>query len=502
MFFATLGQQLESPVSLPTLSSKRYELLNLLGVGGMASVYRCLDRDTGDIRAIKILDEKLAHKTQVLRRFEQEAAAMDKLDHPNILPLHDVSFESDERFIVMDFVDGESLHEQLSRAPLTPKEALVVLIPVLDALAMAHENDIVHRDIKPHNILLSKTGGVFVSDFGIARCIADTDMSLTQTGVIMGTWAFMAPEQRADSKGVDHLADIYSVGATLFSAVTGQTPKDLFAAELDPTIYEAVPVQLGAVIRRACAYWTTDRYRSAMAMKADLEQTLEELIAGPGAKPKAKPVRLQEQVDDGVVAVPREMGPSAPTARPPRSPQPVPASPPPRRVSVEAVTSGAGLVVSGLAAVVLIGILAYMGAKTIESAQSDDEFVPETIAVTPGMDPIQEVEEPEVVPDVPMIHHEPPGEIVLRDSFYLVAEITGSGAYDKVSAWYRPRGMSDWSRTGLRRVGDEYQGTIDITPMFSKGLEYWIEAKGYHKGVPPLAHGSAGQPVRVSVASN
>jgi hypothetical protein len=499
MFFATLGVQLESPVSLPTLSSKRYELLNLLGVGGMASVYRCLDRDTGDIRAIKILDEKLAHKTQVLRRFEQEAAAMDRLDHPNILPLHDVSFESDERFIVMDFVDGESLHDQLSRAPLTPKEALVVMIPVLDALAMAHENDIVHRDIKPHNILLSKTGGVFVSDFGIARCIADTDMSLTQTGVIMGTWAFMAPEQRADSKGVDHLADIYSVGATLFSAVTGQTPKDLFAAELDPTIYEGVPVQLGAVIRRACAYWTTDRYRSAMAMKADLEETLKELIAGPGAKPKAKAVRLRQTVDDGVVAVPRVTSPSAPTPRPP---QPVPASTPPRRFSGERLPSGGGLVVSGLAAVVLIGILAYMGAKTLESAQREDNFVFEKTAVTPDLDRIQEVEEPETVPDVPMIHHEPPGEIVLRDSFYLVAEITGSGAYDQVSAWYRPRGMSDWSRTGLRRVGNEYQGTIDITPLFSKGLEYWIEAKGYHKGVPPLAHGSAGKPVRVSVASN
>jgi hypothetical protein len=319
----------------------------------------------------------------------------------------------------------------------------------------------------------------------------------------------MAPEQRADSKGVDHLADIYSVGATLFSAVTGQTPKDLFAAELDPTIYEGVPVQLGSVIRRACAYWTTDRYRSAMAMKADLEQTLKELIAGPGAKPKAKPVRLRQtvddgvvavpRVDDGVVAVPRVTSPSAPAPRPP---QPVHASTPPRRVSAEALTSGGGLVVSGLAAVVLIGILAYMGAKTLESAQRDDEFIPEQTAVTPRVDPIQEVEVPEAVPDFPMIHHEPPGEIVLRDSFYLVAEITGSGAYDRVSAWYRPRGMSDWSRTGLRRVGDEYQGTIDITPLFSKGLEYWIEAKGYHKGVPPLAHGSAGKPIRVSVASN
>jgi len=499
MFFATLGEQLESPVSLPTLSSKRYELLNLLGVGGMASVYRCRDRETGAILAIKILDEKLAHKTQVLRRFEQEAASMDKLDHPNILPLHDVSFESDERFIVMDFVDGESLHEQLSRAPLTPEEALVVLIPVLDALAMAHENGIVHRDIKPHNILLSKAGSVFVSDFGIARCIADTDMSLTQTGVIMGTWAFMAPEQRADSKGVDHLADIYSVGATLFSAVTGQTPKDLFAAELDPTIYEGVPALLESVIRRACAYWTTDRYRSAMAMKVDLEQTLRELRAGPGAKPKAKPVRLQQTVDDGVVAVPRVASPSPPTSKPP---QHVPASVPPRRPSAEALTSGGGLVVSGLAAVVLIGMLAYMGAKTIESAQSEDVFVTEKTAVAPSLGRIQEVEEEEVLPDVPEIHHEPPDSIVLRDSLYLVAEITGSGAYDQVSAWYRPRGMSDWSRTGLRRVGDEYQGTIDITPLFSKGLEYWIEAKGYHEGVPPLAHGSAGKPVRVSVASN
>jgi len=487
-------------VSLPTLSNKRYELLSLLGEGGMATVYRCRDLDTGAIRAIKIMDEKLAHKTEVLRRFEQEAASMDRLDHPNILPLHDVCFEGNERFIVMDFVDGESLDEKLSRAPLSPKEALNVLIPVLDALASAHENGIVHRDIKPHNILISKAGSIFVSDFGIARCIADTDMSLTRTGVIMGTWAFMAPEQRADSKGVDHLADIYSVGATLFSAVTGETPKNLFAAELDPTIYEGVPALVEAVIRRACAYWTTDRYPTASAMKADLEHTLVELSAGPDAKPKARIVRLKETMGDGRVSGPTASQSTLPPSRPP--PQASPVQDRTRGASSEAWTNGAGLIVAGLAAVVLIGMLGWMGANTLESAETVPEVVVEPVKKGPGLARIQEVEVEEFVPDVPEIHHDPPESIILRDSLNLVAEITGSGAYDQVSAWYRPRGMSEWSRTGLRRVGDEYQGTIEISPLFSKGLEYWIEAKGYHKGVPSLAHGSAGKPVRVPVATN
>lgn len=465
----------------------------------MATVYRCRDRMTGAIRAIKIMDEKLAHRTEVLRRFEQEAAAMDKLDHPNIVPLHDVCFEGDERFIVMDFVDGESLNDQISRSPMTPKEALTVMIPVLDALATAHDNGIVHRDIKPHNILVSKTGDVFVSDFGIARCIADTDMSLTRTGVIMGTWAFMAPEQRADSKGVDHLADIYSVGATLFSAVTGQTPKDLFAAELDPTIYEDVPATLEVVIRRACAYWTTDRYRTAKAMKADLEQTLAELNAGHSAKPAVKPVRLQQTIDDDVEVVAAGPGPSMPPVAP-RQPARIPA--PPSHVASEALSSGAGFVVAGLAAVVLIGILAWMGVSTMESAEVAQEVITDAIIVSPGLDRVQELEEDEPGSDVPEIHHTPPTAIILRDSVNLVAEITGSGAYDRVSAWYRPRGMSEWSRTGLRRVGNEYQGTIDISPLFSEGLEYWIEAQGYHDGVPSLAHGTARKPVRVQVAAN
>jgi hypothetical protein len=138
----------------------------------------------------------------------------------------------------------------------------------------------------------------------------------------------------------------------------------------------------------------------------------------------------------------------------------------------------------------------------MESAEVAQEVITDAIVVSPGLDRVQELEEDEPGSDVPEIHHTPPTAIILRDSVNLVAEITGSGAYDRVSAWYRPRGMSEWSRTGLRRVGNEYQGTIDISPLFSEGLEYWIEAQGYHDGVPSLAHGTAMKPVRVQVAAN
>ncbi|MGB0641208.1 MAG: serine/threonine-protein kinase, partial [Myxococcota bacterium] len=218
-----------------TLADGRYELLEELGVGGMATVYKVFDTHLKVVRAIKLLDDRFSQKPEIVKRFEMEASTMAKLTHDNIVKLYNVHLNDVERFIVMDYIDGPSLLHLMQEEVLDVPSAIRIMIPVLNALQVAHDNGVVHRDIKPHNILLSKADGVYVSDFGIARCIDTDEMSLTRTGMIMGTWAFMAPEQRADSKGVDHLADIYSVGATLYATVTGETPKDLFASEIDPT---------------------------------------------------------------------------------------------------------------------------------------------------------------------------------------------------------------------------------------------------------------------------
>ena len=489
-----------------TLRNERYEILHKLGSGGMATVYKARDRHTGRVVAIKIMDERLAHRTEVLKRFELEAAAMDKLKHPHIVPLHDVNIEGDERFIVMDFIDGESLLDRMERKALGPAEALEVLIPVLDALVLAHDKGIVHRDIKPHNILISKANQVFVSDFGIARVIDETDMSLTRTGVVMGTWAFMAPEQRADAKGVDALADIYSVGATLFAAVTGETPKDLFAAELDPTIYKGVPKAIEAIIRRACAYWTADRYPNAAAMRRDVFDTLQKFNDG-SAFHERESVQFRAESDSPKMGD----GPRVMTA-PPLGPEvstapPAPVIRPQRQASAGGGVRGednAGnpqlLMVGALVAVALIGILSWTLIRTLDTIDPDASS---EVATLPLPNPIAEdVNKADQVklPEAPTLHHTPVSTVALRESLELMAEITGSGAYDQVQAWYRPIGQIEWSRTGMRRVGNEYRGSIEVTPLFTEGLEYWIEAKPYHKGLKPLTHGSSGRPVKVLIA--
>ncbi len=499
------GSSEDNYVTLPVLRNERYELLSLLGTGGMAAVYRARDRHTQRVVAVKILDQRLAHRTEVLRRFELEAAAMDKLKHPNIVPLHDVQFEGDERFIVMDLIDGESLLDRMERRPLPAIEAIDALIPVLDALAMAHSNGIVHRDIKPHNILISKANQVFVSDFGIARVIDETDMSLTRTGVVMGTWAFMAPEQRADAKGVDSLADIYSVGATLFAAVTGEMPKDLFAAELDPTIYRGLPKSIEAVIRRACAYWTADRYSTAGEMKADLERTRRKLINGDlGESTREVGFRGDAAGSSGRAATPAVVTapqrPKAVVERPRaivKPERPTPGLAPP----VKPQSTPMVLVTVSLVAVAVVGILGWTLVRTVDTVEDGQTRVSQPMGTEAVQEDASVAMEEEVQIEVPTLHHDPVTTAVMRETLRVFAEVTGSSAYDQVQAWYRPTGSQEWIRAGMRRVGDEYRGSIEVTPLFADGLEYWIEAKPYHKGVPPLTEGSASRPFRVDVTN-
>jgi eukaryotic-like serine/threonine-protein kinase len=467
-----------------------YEVIEKLGAGGMATVYRCRDLRSGALRAVKVLDSNLAHKTEVLIRFEKEAAAMDKVSHPNIVPIHDLCLDGDYRFIVMDLIDGESLVDRMERGKLSGQEAVRIMISVLKALEAAHETGIVHRDIKPHNILISRAEHVFVTDFGIARCSDDTDMSITRTGVVMGTWAYMAPEQRADAKGVDHLADIYSAGATLFAAVTGQTPKDLFAAELDPTIYKGVPPAIEAVIRRACAYWTSDRYPTAAAMGADLELTLGMLKADDG-----------REKTYGAVGFRTDPGSLSPGVPPPplgvAKPKPVVRRPGP---APRAHSSRGVLWMAAAAGLVLMGILGWMYTKTL--APVEEVQVEVVIPETQRRGRIGTDEMGAVKPISSAIVHEPPTQAEVGEGLHLTVGIPGSTVYDQVLAWYRPIGTVDWSKAKLRKVGDGYEGNVDVTRVFASGLEYWIEAKPYTSGLPVLSSASPRRPHQVKVSTN
>ena len=327
----------------------------------------------------------------------------------------------------------------------------------------------------------------------------------------MGTWAFMAPEQRADAKGVDHLADIYSVGATLYASITGEVPKDLFAAELDPSIYRGISKPIEAVIRRACAYWSSDRYPSALAMKHDLELTLQFLRSNEadGRDFGSIQFRTNPEFADLDSKAPLRHG-KWPVASPPsRAARPEPsvqaevpkARSKPRRVNVPQPAEEefkVGWLILGLA---LVGCTVfYWLAKEIRTPTTEStEILKVEIPSIKPKGRIPSDGDLGAVDGRPQLTHTDISDVALGDDLEWSVEVSGSNAYDQVQAWYRPQGADTWSRSTLRRVGDGYKGSITVDRMLSAGIEYWIEAKPYRKGLPNLTHGSATRPVSVFV---
>jgi serine/threonine-protein kinase len=248
----------------------------------MATVYRCFDERLQVTRAVKILNPELTSKPRIRARFEAEARTMAVLDHTNIVRVYDVGSEGETVYIVMELVEGETLLDRIEgRGPIPDMKALEIIREMLRGLQAAHDQQIVHRDIKPHNILLSVDGRVRITDFGIAQSAHLTEESFTKTGAVMGTWAFMAPEQRVNSKGVDFRADIYGTGATMFAMVTQRTPMDLFAADLDPVMLRDVPPVVLPIIRKATRYQPDERYENSTEMLAAVELLLAQAPTRP-----------------------------------------------------------------------------------------------------------------------------------------------------------------------------------------------------------------------------
>lgn len=244
-----------------SLNGGRYLLFGMLGVGGMASVYRCWDTELLVWRAAKVLLAELRTRNVVRERFKSEARAMAAIDHPNVAKVFDVGEDHGVPFIVLEMLDGGSLEHWLAEhGPMEPDLAIHTLIEVCEGVRAAHRAGLIHRDLKPDNVMVDRNGRCKVTDFGIAGGVAS---SHTKTGVAMGTLDYMAPEQRQDAKNVTVAADIYALGCMLYALVMEKTPANLFVAANEPSRLDGVPEPLKPFLIRATAYRPEDRFADA-----------------------------------------------------------------------------------------------------------------------------------------------------------------------------------------------------------------------------------------------
>ena len=282
--------------SQPTLVGGRYELGELLGRGGMAEVRKGTDTRLGRIVAIKRLRTDLASDATFQARFRREAQSSASLNHPAIVAVYDTGEEQApdgaaghsvaQPYIVMEYVAGRTLRDILREGrKILPERALEITSGVLSALDYSHRAGIIHRDIKPGNVMLTPSGDVKVMDFGIARAISDASSTMTQTAAVVGTAQYLSPEQ-ARGETVDSRSDVYSAGCLLYELLTGRPPfvgdspvavayQHVREPAMPPSDHDTdLPPEVDAIVMKALAKRLEDRYQSAAAMRNDIERYL------------------------------------------------------------------------------------------------------------------------------------------------------------------------------------------------------------------------------------
>ncbi len=265
----------------------RYRVDTLIATGGMSGVYRGLDLRLDRPVALKIMDSRYAGDSQFLTRFQREARAVARLKDPGLVAVYDQGIDGQHPFLVMELVEGGTLRELLvERGPMPPHAVAAVLRPVLGGLAVAHHEGLVHRDVKPENVLISDDGEVKIADFGLVRAIAEA--KITSTSVILGTAAYLSPEQ-VSTGDASPASDVYAVGILTYELLTGTTPFTGDTAltvayqrmdqDVAPpsTVIGGVPKQFDDLVLRATARNPAERYTDAEDMAAELEAIVDEL---------------------------------------------------------------------------------------------------------------------------------------------------------------------------------------------------------------------------------
>ncbi|MEP6995678.1 MAG: serine/threonine-protein kinase, partial [Acidobacteriota bacterium] len=269
-----------------------YEILAPIGAGGMGEVYKAKDTRLDRTVAIKVLPQRLSAAPESRQRFEREARTISQLSHSHICALYDVGREGETEYLVMEYLEGETLSDRLAKGPLPPEQTLRFGTEIADALEKAHRQGIVHRDLKPGNVMLTKSG-VKLLDFGLAKAMTPaapagsltalpTQQGLTQEGTILGTFQYMAPEQ-LEGKEADGRTDIFALGCVLYEMATGKkafsgtSQASLIGAILhtEPqpisTVQPASPVALDRVVRKCLAKDPEDRWQNAADLGSELK---------------------------------------------------------------------------------------------------------------------------------------------------------------------------------------------------------------------------------------
>ena len=293
-----MSERINGDLSGRTLDG-RYEVQDELGRGGMARVYRGTDTLLGRPVAVKVLSAQYADDANFVTRFRREAQAAARLNHPNLVQVYDTGSDDGVHYIVMEYVDAKTVADLLSSGRVLPNRAVQLAESVCDALAVAHAHGVIHRDVKPANIMVTRNGQVKVTDFGIARMTSNE--TVAQTAAVLGTASYLSPEQ-AQGGPIDQRSDLYSLGCVLYEMLTGRPPftadspvavasKHVLEQATKPSrVNPDVTPQLDAVVMRALSKNPDDRYQDAEEMRADLERARQGMpVAATPLLPDAPP---------------------------------------------------------------------------------------------------------------------------------------------------------------------------------------------------------------------
>ncbi len=284
------GKSAFIPPSVENLAGlfPQLEIIELLGRGGMGAVYKARQPSLGRFVALKILPPKRAGDPDFAERFNREARALARLNRPNIVAVYDFGQAGDMPYFLMEYVEGTTLRQVVQAGTLTPSDTLRIVMQICEALQFAHDEGVVHRDIKPKNILLDTKGRVKIADFGIAKVLdlEQQDLSLTRDKDVMGTANYMAPEQLENPQTVDHRADIFSLGVVFYELLTGELPLGKFQS---PSQKAQVDARLDEVVMHTLEKEPARRYQQAREVRTDVETIADTPPPTEGVPPILQP---------------------------------------------------------------------------------------------------------------------------------------------------------------------------------------------------------------------